>query len=442
MGSKEELTATFDDLTRRVKDATSKLWQEMSGWTRDQQLDAGALTYYAVVKEFAHIAGVYEVDDWMLIDERAERFRPLLNDEYGNLFLGELVGYISTPSQRMHDYTMMQHNDQPTKVLSYIPYSILRDGDYTASVGPLRPGYTNLPPKKDRYRTTQGVLTLEEYNRRSREFVPSTCQDRFRYLCADWVKYHYDTPLADELFRLEQRESRLLKDKGAGLRRADVERLRGQGSATGDRRTEEPGVISNLHLVMHGVAIKKHCEAGDIVELTGLSPTTVAEELDDAEMRGRVLVADGKYMLSPAGQVILSGEYSRCYADLRADTTFVEGCERFELINAELKQLITDWQTVELAGERVVNDHSDPAYDDEIIGRLGDLHERFESVLNAMAASQARLRCYGKKLGDALERAEDGAIEWVSDAKIESYHTVWFELHEDLLRILGRERDE
>jgi hypothetical protein len=30
----------------------------------------------------------------------------------------------------------------------------------------------------------------------------------------------------------------------------------------------------------------------------------------------------------------------------------------------------------------------------------------------------------------------------VSDARTPSYHTVWFELHEDLLRVLDRERDE
>jgi hypothetical protein len=201
----------------------------MAAWTRDQQLDAGALTYFAVIKEFAHIAGVYAVDDWMMIDERAERFRPLLNDEYGNLFLGELVGYITTPSQRMHDYTMMQHTGQPARALSYFPYSILEDGDYTASVGPLRPGSSNLPAKVDRYRTTAGVLSLDEYNRRSREFVPGTCREEYRYLCADWVKYHYDSPRADALFRLDQQSSRLLKNKGAGLRRDDIERLRGSG---------------------------------------------------------------------------------------------------------------------------------------------------------------------------------------------------------------------
>ena len=173
----------------------------------------------------AHIAGVYEMEDWMMIDERAERFRPLLNDEYGNLFLGELVGYISTPSQIMHDYTMMQHNDIQAKALSYIPYSILNDGDYTASVGAMRPGHSNLPRKNDRYRTSRGVLTLEEYNRRSREFAPTVCLEPYRYLCADWVKYNYDTAQADELFKVEQRLSRVLKDKGAGLRRADVDAL-------------------------------------------------------------------------------------------------------------------------------------------------------------------------------------------------------------------------
>lgn len=226
MGSREELTETFNDLTERIKVATTKLWEEMAGWTRDQQLDAGALVYFGVGKEFAHIAGVYDEEDWMRIDERAERFRPLLNDEYGNLFLGELVGYISCPSQRMHEYTMMMHTGQPRRALSYFPYSMLHDGDFTESVGGMRPGVTNLPAKNDRYRTSQGVLTQEEYNRRSREFVPRSCQEPYRFLCADWVKYHHDTPLADELFGFEQANSRLLKGKGAGLSRADVEALR------------------------------------------------------------------------------------------------------------------------------------------------------------------------------------------------------------------------
>ena len=43
------------------------------------------------------------------------------------------------------------------------------------------------------------------------------------------------------------------------------------------------------------------------------------------------------------------------------------------------------------------------------------------------------MQIYRDKLTKALEKAEDGAIDWVSDARIESYHTQWFELHEDLI---------
>jgi hypothetical protein len=201
-------------------------------------------------------------------------------------------------------------------------------------------------------------------------------------------------------------------------------------------------VTSNLHRVMHGVAIKKHGDAGAVASLMGMPLERVVDELAAAEQSGRLVVTDGKYMLSPAGHMILSGEYSRFYASLRNDTNFAKAFERFELINTELKQLITDWQTIEIAGKRVPNDHSDAEYDDKLIGRLGDLHERFEPILSSMVAREPRLNGYKEKLTVALEKAEDGAIEWVSDAKTDSYHTVWFEMHEDLLRLLGREREE
>ena len=226
MGSREELTDTFNELTEILKAATTKLWEEMAAMTRDQQLEAGALAYFAVCKEMAHIAGVYDHDDWMMIDERAERFRPLLNDEYGNLFLGELVGMITCPSQRMHDYTMMQHTGLPYRALSYFPYSILADEAWTASVGGMAPGSTTLPAKEDRYRTTEGVLSIEEYNKRSREFVPQACRPEHRFHCGDWVKYHAGTPEADALFAIEQQHSRNLQGRGSGLSRAEVEALR------------------------------------------------------------------------------------------------------------------------------------------------------------------------------------------------------------------------
>jgi hypothetical protein len=103
---------------------------------------------------------------------------------------------------------------------------------------------------------------------------------------------------------------------------------------------------------------------------------------------------------------------------------------------------MTDWQTVEIAGETVANDHADADYDAKIIDRLGDLHERAEGMLVTLAAALPRLTIYKDKLLAALEKAGDGETDWVSAVKIDSYHTVWFELHEDLLRVLGRVREE
>jgi hypothetical protein len=200
--------------------------------------------------------------------------------------------------------------------------------------------------------------------------------------------------------------------------------------------------MNDLHLVLHGLAIKKHGDAAGVAGLMGLAPETAAAVLADLEARGRVAAAGGKYVLTPAARIALQGEYSRVYAALRSDRAFAAAHERFERINADLKALITDWQMKTVGGQLVPNDHADRAHDRRIIDRLGDLHERAEGVLSALAAGLPRLAIYRAKLTAALEKAEDGAIEWVSDARIESYHTVWFELHEDLLRILGRERTE
>jgi hypothetical protein len=193
---------------------------------------------------------------------------------------------------------------------------------------------------------------------------------------------------------------------------------------------------------MHGLAIKKHATPEDVASVLGLDPNTVRETLVRLVAAKRVVEAQGRYLLAPAARMLLDSEYSRFYDDVRASAVFQAGYAGFERLNVTLKQLITDWQTIRVRGGCVPNDHSDKAYDEKIIDRLGDLHERAEAALDQLASALPRMRTYQQKLSAALEKAEQGAIAWVSDAKIESYHTVWFELHEDLLRLMQRERSD
>lgn len=193
------------------------------------------------------------------------------------------------------------------------------------------------------------------------------------------------------------------------------------------------------HVVLHGLAVKKLATPDEIAAAVAMDPAFVREVLAVA---GRASEVKGKFTLAPATRVIVKGEYSRHYRDLRGDAAFLAAYERFEVLNHDLKGLVTQWQVHEVGGAQVPNDHSDKAYDEKILDRLGALHERFEPVLRAMTTALPRLAIYEKGLAHALEQAEAGKIEWVSDVKIPSYHTLWFELHEDLLCMLGRTRVE
>jgi hypothetical protein len=201
-------------------------------------------------------------------------------------------------------------------------------------------------------------------------------------------------------------------------------------------------MMDGRSLALHGLAIKRHADADAVASLTGLSRDTVTAEFAAAAATGRVVEARNAYTLTPLARVALQASYDLHFADLRANAAFEKAYQGFERINPEVKQVITDWQTMDVHGERRANDHSDQKYDDRVIDRLSALHERAETVLAGLARGLPRLSIYAEKLETALDKAESGDCEWVSDIHRESYHTVWFELHEELLRIMGQERVE
>jgi hypothetical protein len=57
-----------------------------------------------------------------------------------------------------------------------------------------------------------------------------------------------------------------------------------------------------------------------------------------------------------------------------------------------------------------------------------------------LARALVRFRPYGPRLSGSLSRVEAGEHQWFTGALVESYHTVWFELHEDLLATLAIQR--
>lgn len=110
----------------------------------------------------------------------------------------------------------------------------------------------------------------------------------------------------------------------------------------------------------------------------------------------------------------------------------------FEELNLELLAVCSAWQVMPGG---VPNDHRDADYDWQVIGRLERLHERSAPRIRRLARDAPRFANYDRRLRAALDKVVDeGATEWFTSPRIDSYHTVWNQLHEDLLLALGLPR--
>jgi hypothetical protein len=195
-------------------------------------------------------------------------------------------------------------------------------------------------------------------------------------------------------------------------------------------------------LALHGLAVRRAGNAATVAEVLGEDPGRVESALEAGVEAGRAVEGRGMFMATPVGRDWLSEQYPERFGAFRSAPGATEAYERFERINRELLRLFTDWQMMPAGNETVPNDHSDPDYDHRIIDRLGELHDRAHRPLEQLADLEPRLGQYPRRLETAYDRILAGEHDLVSGATVDSYHTVWFELHEDLLRMLGREREE
>ena len=90
----------------------------------------------------------------------------------------------------------------------------------------------------------------------------------------------------------------------------------------------------------------------------------------------------------------------------------------------------------------MLNDHGDAAYDARVLDELSALHAETVQWLAPTATALRRFTVYRSRLAAAVERAREGDQRFVASPRVDSYHSVWFELHEDLIRLAGRRRSE
>ena len=196
-------------------------------------------------------------------------------------------------------------------------------------------------------------------------------------------------------------------------------------------------------LVMHGLRLKGFGDPAAVGEAVDVSETEAKPVLDELVAEGLAAYRDGKlsgFSLTKAGREeharLLAAELDALGVRDAVDAAY----RRFLELNAQLLSVCTEWQLRDVGGEPIMNDHSDGHYDACVIEKLASLHARVEPICDELSARLDRFAGYGPRLAHAFERVRAGDCDWFTKPMIPSYHTVWFEMHEDLLCTLGIER--
>ena len=182
-------------------------------------------------------------------------------------------------------------------------------------------------------------------------------------------------------------------------------------------------------LVLHTVRCVGFAGVPRIAAAAGLAPSDVESALIDLAVDGLVSRVPGEFGgwgLTDAGR---AADGERVAAELAGAGTrerVAAGLVGFLVLNPELLDLVSAWQLRDGA----------PSTATRILDRVADLDRRTDPVCAALAAALPRFGRYRTRLTAALDRVRAGEVAYLAD-ELDSYHTVWFQLHEDLLATLG-----
>ena len=199
---------------------------------------------------------------------------------------------------------------------------------------------------------------------------------------------------------------------------------------------------SNL-LILHTLRIRGFVELSEIVISSRLKVEEVESHLDSFKENNLVNYREGRiegWMLTQEGrgrsQQLVTSELESSGFREEINSNYQD----FLSSNQKFLSLCTDWQLRTVNGEQEINDHSDTTYDEEVITRLVDINNEIQPVCKSLADSLNRFEGYSRRFSEALHKVQNNEPEWFTKPMIDSYHTIWFELHENLLVTLGIER--
>jgi hypothetical protein len=179
-----------------------------------------------------------------------------------------------------------------------------------------------------------------------------------------------------------------------------------------------------------GTSVDPAFESLHRLRIRGLVPV---EQLPDAtalQQQSLLIIAERGCMLTAEGlqrhEALLA--QSREGLDLE---TLARSYDRFLAVNQRVKETCAGWQTR----------REDPEALFMVVEDLAELIDRALPSLRRAGQAVPRFGGYESRLQTALDNARAGDGRFITDPKVDSIHSIWFECHEDYLTTLGRDRE-
>jgi hypothetical protein len=167
----------------------------------------------------------------------------------------------------------------------------------------------------------------------------------------------------------------------------------------------------------------------------GLDPK-VLQNLCEKGFTKRIKATD--LQIEPAGEQAVTEHRQLLLDKSGRKEDLLRYCSQFEEVNLKYKGLVARWQ---MKDGKVPNDHSDREYDLAIMKELTGVHGEVKNLISNISRVIPTYQVYLRRFDIALQQINEGNMKSMAMAR-DSYHNVWFELHESLLKLSGKQRVE
>lgn len=189
--------------------------------------------------------------------------------------------------------------------------------------------------------------------------------------------------------------------------------------------------------VHHALRIKGFATLDVISEISMVDESSATAHLSTLQNDGHAMFREARslWQLTPTGKEL---HLARLAADVTDSVRsgLAASYDDFLSVNEKFKELCGAWQLRDGAP----NDHSDIAYDKQVIGELAALHAVADPLVKTFGAVLARMSQYAPRLHRSREAVEAGQHNMFTGVMCGSFHDIWMELHEDLILSQGIDR--